>query len=67
MAIPVTDVRNRFVGVLAGLFSIGADETSSFYGDIVKLNWGEGRNVYIVDSTAKVIFHTNMAEIGKDL
>jgi len=67
VAVPVTDVQNRFIGVLAGMFRIGASAVSSFYGDIVKLNWGAGGSAYIVDGSGNVIYHTDMNEIGKDV
>jgi nitrate/nitrite-specific signal transduction histidine kinase len=66
VAVPVTDVKNRLVGVLAGMFHVGASSVSSFYGDIVKLNWGDGRNAYIFDSNGRIIYHTETEEIGRD-
>lgn len=67
VAVPVTDTQNRFVGILAGMFRIGPDSVSAFYGDIVKLNWSEGKNVYVVDSTGTVIYHTVTDDIGENL
>lgn len=67
VAVPVTDTQNRFVGILAGMFRVGPDSVSAFYGDIVKLNWSEGKNVYVVDSTGTVIYHTVTDDIGKNL
>jgi nitrate/nitrite-specific signal transduction histidine kinase len=66
VGVPVTDVKNRLVGVLAGMFQVEASAVSSFYGDIVKLNWGNGRNAYIFDSNGRIIYHTETDEIGKD-
>jgi nitrate/nitrite-specific signal transduction histidine kinase len=67
VAVPVTDIKNRLVGVLAGMFRVEASAVSSFYGDIVKLNWGKGRNAYIFDSSGRIIYHTETNEIGKDV
>ena len=67
VAVPVTDTQSRFVGLLSGQFHVGANSVSAFYGDIVKLNWADDGNAYMIDSTGKVIYHTNTNEIGKDV
>ncbi|MFC1946495.1 histidine kinase [Chloroflexota bacterium] len=67
VAVPIIDNQNRFVGILAGMFRVGTHSVSAFYGDIVKLNWGEGKNVYVVDSRGTVVYDTNTDDIGKNL
>ncbi|MCP4607509.1 MAG: GAF domain-containing protein [Planctomycetes bacterium] len=67
VAVSVTDIQGHSVGVLAGMFHVGASAVSAFYGDIVKLDWGEGGSAYLVDSTGKIIYHTNTDQIGKNI
>ena len=66
VTVPVTDTHGRFVGLLSGQFNMGANSVSAFYGDIVKLNWSDDGSAYVIDSTGKVIYHTNTDEIEKD-
>ncbi|MBI5031223.1 MAG: PAS domain S-box protein [Chloroflexi bacterium] len=67
VAVPILDEQSEFRGTLVGMFSVGATGFSAFYGDIVKLRLGAGGNMYLVDSTGKVIYHTNANHIGSDV
>jgi len=67
VAVPVNSAQNHFVGVLAGMFHIHPTATSAFYGDIIKLNWSQGKNAFIVDSRGTVIYHTDTDQVGRNL
>ena len=65
-AAPILGDKGELLGVLAGMFRMGAREVSSFYGGIVKLRIGEEGSNYIVDSHGRVIYHQNSTQIGED-
>ncbi len=67
VAVPITNAEGEFRGVLAGLFRVGANSMSAFYGGIVRLRLGETGNTFLVDSTGRVIYHPQDASIGMDL
>ncbi|MGE5229657.1 MAG: cache domain-containing protein, partial [Deltaproteobacteria bacterium] len=67
VAVPITGPRGEFNGVLAGLFRLGATSVSALYGDIAKLRVGVSGDVYLVDSTGRVIAHPDPALVGTDL
>lgn len=67
VAVPVTNTRGELVGMLAGMFRVGAAASSTFYGSIVKLRFGEGQAAYLVDRNGLVIYHTQGDWIGKNL
>lgn len=67
IAVPVTNNQGEFRGALAGLFVLGAKNTSSFYGSIVKLRLGQSGSTFLVDSSGRVIYHPNTSMIGRDL
>jgi nitrate/nitrite-specific signal transduction histidine kinase len=67
VAVPVTGEQGEFVGVLAGMFQVGATSVSSLYGDIVKLRIGETGNVFLVDGGGLLIYHQDIARAGTSL
>lgn len=67
VAVPMTNARGEFVGVLAGMFRVGPASESLLYGSIVKLRVGRNGNSYLVDHNGNVIFHTNPQRIGQNL
>ncbi len=67
VAVPVADGEGRLQGVLAGMFRLGSQAVSAFYGSIAKLRIGESGSVYIVDSAGRVVYHSDPDFIGADL
>lgn len=66
VAVPIIGNRGEFIGMLAGMFRLGARTISAFYGGIIKLRLGEGGNTLLVDGSGRVIYHTNTDRIGED-
>jgi HAMP domain-containing protein len=66
-AVPILGDQGELIGILAGMFRIGAREVSSFYGGIVKQRIGESGSTYIVDANGRVIYHQNSSQIGLDI
>ena len=66
VAVPVMNTEGEFQGTLAGLFRVGPNNTSAFYGGIVKLRLGETGITLLVDSTGRVIYHPDEGRIGED-
>ena len=66
-AVPILGDQGELIGILAGMFRMGAKEVSSFYGGIVKQRIGESGSTYIVDANGRVIYHQNSSQIGKDV
>ncbi len=66
-AAPILGDEGELIGVLAGMFRMGAREVSSFYGGIVKLRLGDNGSTYIVDSNGRVIYHQISTRMGQDL
>ncbi len=64
VAVPIRNERGEFKGVLVGLFRLGAESYSAFYGGIVKLRLGEKGSIYLVDGTGRVIYHPDEDRIG---
>ena len=67
IAVPVLNDKDQFRGTLAGLFEISPNNTSAFYGGIVKLRLGSGGSTFLVDSTGRVIYHPDGTLIATDL
>jgi nitrate/nitrite-specific signal transduction histidine kinase len=66
-AVPILGDQGELIGVLAGMFRMGAREVSAFYGGIVKQRIGENGNTYIVDSQGRVIYHQDSTQIGENI
>jgi nitrate/nitrite-specific signal transduction histidine kinase len=66
LAVPVTGQQGEFLGTVAGMFHLGADAVSAFYGDIVKLRIGESCCTYLVDGDGRVVYHSDADRIGED-
>ena len=64
---PITGPQGEFIGVLAGMFRLGATSVSALYGDIAKLRVGVSGDVYLVDGDGRVIAHPDPALVGTDL
>jgi nitrate/nitrite-specific signal transduction histidine kinase len=65
-AVPITGERGEFLGVMAGMFRLGATSVSAFYGDIVKLRIDVNCCAYLVDGNGRVIYHSELNNIGDD-
>ncbi len=65
-AVPILGDHGEFLGVMAGMFRVGASAVSAFYGEIVKLRIGEGGRTYLIDENGRVIFHNDFTHIGQD-
>jgi len=66
VAVPVLGSQDEMMGVLVGMFQLGATSISTFYGDIVRLRVGRHGIAYLVDGTGRVIYHSTAAQIGED-
>ncbi len=66
-AVPISNGRGELVGLLAGMFRVGATSVSSFYGTIVRLRIGVNDSAYLVDHNGVVFYHTNNDWIGQNL
>lgn len=66
-AVPILGNQGELIGVLTGMFRMGAREVSAFYGGIVKQRIGEDGSTYIVDSYGQVIYHQDSTRIGSDV
>ncbi len=56
---PVAGNQQELKGILLGMFRVGPDVSNSFYGTIIKLNIKASANVYLVDPSGRVIFHSD--------
>ena len=66
VAVPITGEQGEFLGAMVGMFRLGATTISAFYGSIVKLRIGESGNTYLVDSSGRVIYHSDADYVGQD-
>lgn len=66
VAVPITGDEGELLGIMAGMFRLGATAVSAFYGDIVKLRLGDSGSTYLVDGTGRVIYHADAYHIGED-
>ena len=63
-AVPVTNDRGEMLGVLAGMFRVGATTTSSLYGSIIRLRAAPSVETILADSTGAAIYHSDIDAIG---
>jgi nitrate/nitrite-specific signal transduction histidine kinase len=66
VAVPIIGSEGELRGIMVGLFRLGNTAVSSFYGDVVRLRLGESGNAYLVDGNGRVIFHSDIAQVGQD-
>ena len=67
VAVPILNAQGEFRGTLVGMFQLGTNSASAFYGGIVKLRLGENGSTYLVDSTGRVVYHPDGSLIGTDI
>jgi len=66
IAVPMLSPSGAFEGILVGMFRLGEQTVSSFYGDLVKLRLADQGNSFVLDGNGRVIFHSNSQYIGED-
>jgi nitrate/nitrite-specific signal transduction histidine kinase len=67
IAVPVNDLEDQIIGVLAGMFEIGPESASTLYASIIKLQLGDEGSAFVVDSNGRVIYNDNPEYIEADL
>lgn len=67
MSVPVVGEYNEMVGVLVGMFRLGAPTTSAFYASIVRLRLGQSGTTYVADGNGRVLYDSGYSEIGEFL
>ena len=71
VAVPIVGSRSEFIGTLAGMFRLGATDTSSFYATIFKLRIGENDpaflGAYLVDGNGQVVYHSDTEQVGRNV
>lgn len=66
VAVPVFGEQDELAGALLGMFQLGANSISTFYGDIVRLRFGRQGLAYLVDGEGRVLYHSEATSIGED-
>ena len=66
VAVPIRGDQGQFLGIMAGLFRLGATTLSPFHGDIARLGIGQNGSAYLVDGNGRVIYHSDPQRIGDD-
>jgi nitrate/nitrite-specific signal transduction histidine kinase len=66
VAVPIIGEQGELLGTMAGMFRLGATAMSAFYGDIVRLRFGESGSIYLVDGNGRAIYHAHAGHIGED-
>jgi nitrate/nitrite-specific signal transduction histidine kinase len=67
VAVPVKGDQDQFLGMMAGMFRLGASAINSVYKDFAELRIGAGGSAYVVDGDGRVIYHSDSERIGDDL
>jgi GAF domain-containing protein/HAMP domain-containing protein len=66
VAVPIIGDQGQFLGIIAGMFRLGATTVSRFYNDIARLRLGESGSTYLVDGQGRVVYHSDQDRIGDD-
>jgi signal transduction histidine kinase len=66
VVIPLTGSNGESLGGMAGLFRLDPTANSALYRSVEKLRRGENNDIYLVDGTGQVIYHSNPELIGSD-
>jgi GAF domain-containing protein/HAMP domain-containing protein len=67
LAVPVTDRAGQFLGVVAGLQTVGGSSFAEVYTRLLQVSPNQGGQAYVVDGTGKVIYHSDASRTGHDL
>jgi PAS domain S-box-containing protein len=66
VAAPVSSAQGEFLGMLVGMFRLGAPTVSPFYGSLVKLRLAPNAVAFLVDQQGTVIFHSDSGRVGEN-
>ncbi len=66
IAVPILTADNEFLGALVGMFRLGANAISPFYGTILRLRLERNGDAYLVDGRGRMIYASSPAQIGGD-
>jgi GAF domain-containing protein/HAMP domain-containing protein len=66
VAVPIKGDQGQFLGIISGMFQVGADTPNPFYRDITMLRIGESESTFLVDGQGRVIYHSDADHIGDD-
>ncbi|MBL8056689.1 MAG: GAF domain-containing protein, partial [Anaerolineales bacterium] len=64
IAVPISNPRNEFLGALVGMFRLGADTISPFYGTILRLRLERNGEAYVIDQRGNLIYASDPDLIG---
>jgi len=67
LAVPVLDPVGQFLGVVAGLQTVGGAPFAEVYADLLQVSPEGSRQAYVVDGNGRVIYHTAASRTGGDL
>ena len=67
LAVPVEDRAGQFLGVVAGLQTVGGSAFAQVYADLLQVSSEQSRQAYIVDGNGTVIYHSDASRTGHDL
>ena len=64
MSVPVVGSGGELVGVLAGMFRIGEQTTSSFYASVVRMRLGQSGSTYLLDGAGTILYDSAYSATG---
>jgi signal transduction histidine kinase len=66
IAVPVEGDNNKLVGVALGMFRLDAHAVSPLYGTLIRLRIGRTGSAYLVDGNGRVIYASDINQIGRE-
>jgi GAF domain-containing protein/two-component sensor histidine kinase/HAMP domain-containing protein len=67
LAVPVLGPTGQFLGVVAGLQTVGSSTFAQVYTDLLQVSPEGSRQAYVVDGNGRVIYHSAASRTGSDL
>jgi GAF domain-containing protein/HAMP domain-containing protein len=67
LAVPVPDQAGQFLGVVAGLQTVGGSPFTQVYTHLLQVSPEQSGQAYIVDGNGRVIYHSQASRTGHDL
>ncbi len=64
VAVPIVDEKDQFLGVMAGIATIGRSGLGNTYAKALEFTTGENGYAYLVDGNGRVIYHPDRSELG---
>ncbi len=64
VAVPIADDKGEFLGVMAGIATIGHSGLGDTYAKALEFTTGENGYAYLVDGNGRVIYHPDRSELG---